>query len=206
MSAHNESASEANGDSSGTETRRIGRPPKVDEHGTPTRERLLNAAIDVCVEYGYAGVTLSEIARRADVSTPAVYSHFDGKAELLITASKRELEAIGGDRLPAALGLRNIARQWLSPDFAKTRILVGELHRAAVRHPDVASLLDDWLLDNSVRFQEAAGMTLSQIKMFYLLILGATNLESVSAVEVDQDVLEAEMITLIEGWLSDRYS
>ena len=42
--------------------------------------------------------------------------------------------------------------------------------------------------------------------MFYLLILGATNLESVSAVEVDQDVLEAEMITLIEGWLSDRYS
>ena len=75
-----------------------------------------------------------------------------------------------------------------------------------MRHPDVASLLDDWLLDNSVRFQEAAGMTLSQIKMFYLLILGATNLESVSAVEVDQDVLEAEMITLIEGWLSDRYS
>ena len=42
--------------------RRIGRPPKVDEHGTPTSERLLSAAIDACVDYGYEGVTLSEIA------------------------------------------------------------------------------------------------------------------------------------------------
>ncbi|MEM9515978.1 MAG: helix-turn-helix domain-containing protein [Actinomycetota bacterium] len=187
-------------------TRRIGRPPKVDEHGTPTRERLLNAAIEVCVEFGYEGVTLSEIARRADVSTPAVYSHFEGKAELLIEASKRELEAIGGSRLPANLGLRTIARQWLGPDFADTRILVGELHRAAVRHPEVASLLDEWLLENSVRFREAAGMSLSQIKMFYLLILGATNLESVRAVEVAPADLEAEMTTLIEGWLSERYA
>ena len=34
---------------------RIGRPPKVDEHGTPTRERLLRAAVDACVEFGYEG-------------------------------------------------------------------------------------------------------------------------------------------------------
>ncbi|MEO1058849.1 MAG: helix-turn-helix domain-containing protein [Actinomycetota bacterium] len=203
MSAANESSDH---DTAPAATRRIGRPPKVDEHGTPTRERLLNAAIEVCVEFGYEGVTLSEIARRADVSTPAVYSHFEGKAELLIEASKRELAAIGGSRLPANLGLRTIARQWLGPDFADTRILVGELHRAAVRHPEVASLLDEWLLENSVRFQEAAGMNLSQIKMFYLLILGATNLESVRGVEVAPADLEAEMTTLIEGWLSERYA
>ncbi len=203
MSAADESSDRG---SAPATTRRIGRPPKVDEHGTPTRERLLNAAIEVCVEFGYEGVTLSEIARRADVSTPAVYSHFEGKAELLIEASKRELAAIGGSRLPANLGLRTIARQWLGPDFADTRILVGELHRAAVRHPEVAELLDEWLLENSVRFQEAAGMNLSQIKMFYLLILGATNLESVRAVEVAPADLEAEMTTLIEGWLAERYA
>ena len=65
---------------------RIGRPPKVDRHGTPTRERLLNAAADACVEHGYVGATLADIARRADVSTPAIYSHFSGKADLLVEA------------------------------------------------------------------------------------------------------------------------
>lgn len=185
--------------------RRIGRPPKVDEHGTPTRERLLNAAIDACVEHGYEGVTLSEIARRADVSTPAVYSHFSGKAELLVAASRRELDAIGGSRLPENLGLRSIARQWLGPEFTATRVLVGELHRASIRHPEVAELLDEWLLENSKRFQEAAGLNLAQIKMFYLLLLGATNLESVGAVEVEQADIESEITTLIEGWLSERY-
>ena len=55
---------------------RIGRPPKIDEHGTPTRERLLRAAVEACVEFGYDGATLADIARRAGVSTPAVYSHF----------------------------------------------------------------------------------------------------------------------------------
>lgn len=199
------SANGADDQETNSATKRIGRPPKVDEHGTPTRERLLNAAIDACVEYGYEGVTLSEIARRADVSTPAVYSHFAGKAELLIEASKRELGEISGARLPANLGLRTIARQWLGPDFRSTRILVGELHRASVRHPEVAELLNEWLLETSVRFRERAGLNLSQIKMFYVLILGTTSLESLTAVEVDQDDLETEMTALIEGWLAERY-
>ena len=77
---------------------RIGRPPKVDEHGTPTRERLLRAAIDACVEYGYEGATLADIAKRADVSTPAVYSHFSGKAALLVEASKHALDSITTSR------------------------------------------------------------------------------------------------------------
>ena len=49
---------------------RIGRASKVDEHGTPTRERLIRAAVEACVEHGYDGATLSDIARRAGVSTP----------------------------------------------------------------------------------------------------------------------------------------
>jgi AcrR family transcriptional regulator len=186
-------------------TRRIGRPPKVDEHGTPTRERLLNAAVDACVEYGYEGVTLSEIARRADVSTPAVYSHFENKAELLVAASRRELDEIGGKRLPEDVGLRSLARHFLSPEMAQTRILVAELHRASVRHTEVAELLGDWLLDNVPRFQEAAGLSMSQIKMYYMILMGTTSLEALGAVEVPQDEMVAEITNLIEGWLADRY-
>jgi AcrR family transcriptional regulator len=186
--------------------RRIGRPPKVDEHGTPTRERLLNAAIEVCVEHGYEGATLSEIARRADVSTPAVYSHFPGKADLLVAASRRELTEIGTDRIPTGLGLREIARLFLSPGFADIRLLVVELHRASFRHPEVAELLGAWQVDTAKRFHEEAGLTFTQVKMLYLLLLGAANVDAVSAVEVDQEDLEAEITSVIEGWLVDRYA
>ena len=96
-------------------------PRRTQERTEITRAKLIEAATRLFTEHGYEGVTLSEIARRADVSTPAVYSHFAGKADLLVAASKRELEAIGGSRLPANLGLRTIARQWLSPDFAGIR-------------------------------------------------------------------------------------
>lgn len=190
-------------DASTAPANRIGRPPKLDEHGTPTRERLLRAAIDACVEYGYEGVTLSEIARRADVSTPAVYSHFAGKAALLVEASQHELRKLSPARLPRAAGMREIARHWLRPDFADTRVLLAELHCAAIRQPEVADLLRNWQRDNAEGLR-ALGLTLTQIKVFYLLLIGATHLDEVSGLEVDQPEMEAEMTDLIDRWIGER--
>ena len=183
---------------------RIGRPPKVDEHGTPTRERLLRAAVDACVEYGYEGATLADIARRADVSTPAVYSHFSGKAALLVEASKHVLDAIATSRLPGEVGLREIARHWLQPDFAPTRILVAELHCAAIRQPEVAELLGDWQRENARRLERQAGLTISQVKMYYLLLIGLSHTDEVSSLGVGQDDIEREVDALIGSWFDDE--
>jgi AcrR family transcriptional regulator len=183
---------------------RIGRPPKLDEHGTPTRERLLQAAVDACIEFGYEGVTLSDIARRAHVSTPAVYSHFSGKAELLVEASQHELNKISTVRLPDGLGVLGVARQFLAPGFKRTRILVSELHNAANREPEVAALLADWQRDNGQRLREQAGFSIAQVKMYYVLLLGASHIDALGGLDVDQDDIEAEMNHLIEGWLGPR--
>src|SRR5688572_4513024 len=51
-----------------------------------TRERLLAAATDVFSERGYDGAGVAEIARRAGLTTGAIYSNFSGKAELLLEA------------------------------------------------------------------------------------------------------------------------
>ena len=185
-------------------SKRIGRPPKVDEHGTPTRDRLLKAAIEVCVEDGYEGATLSEIARRAHVSTPAVYSHFAGKADLLATASRVELEQIG-DRLPQGGGLRAIARYWLSPEFASTRTLITELHNASRRHPEMAKLLQAWHTDNSSQLRVAAGLRKPEEKMYYLLLLGLSHLDALASMGVSQEQIEDEAVKLLEGWLAYRY-
>jgi AcrR family transcriptional regulator len=183
---------------------RIGRPPKVDQHGTPTRDRLLQAAVDACIEFGYEGVTLSDIARRAQVSTPAVYSHFVGKDALLVEASQHELNKISSIRLPDALGLKGVAKQFLQPDFVRTRVLVSELHNAAHRSSELAELLAGWQRENGRRLREQAGLSPAQVHLYYLLLLGATHVDAVTGLEVDQAELEGEMGALIDGWLGER--
>ena len=183
-------------------TGRIGRPPKVDANGIPTRDRLLRAAIDACVECGYEGATLADIARRADVSTPAVYSHFSGKAALLVEASKHALDAISTTRVPGEAGIREIARIWLRPDFAPTRILVAELHCAAIRQPDVAELLAAWQRDNARRLARQAGLSPAQVKMYYLVLLGLSHTDEVSGVNVSHNDIERQVDALIDGWFT----
>ena len=51
-----------------------------------TRDRLLAAATAVFSERGYDGAGVQEIARRAGLTTGAIYANFSGKAELLFEA------------------------------------------------------------------------------------------------------------------------
>jgi AcrR family transcriptional regulator len=51
-----------------------------------TREKLLAAATAVFSERGYDGAGVQEIARRAGLTTGAIYANFSGKAELLLQA------------------------------------------------------------------------------------------------------------------------
>lgn len=183
-------------------TPRIGRPPKVDADGTPTRERLLRAAIDACVECGYEGVTLADIARRADVSTPAVYSHFDGKASLMVDAIKHALDAINTTRLPGEAGIREIARFWLRPDFESTRVLVAELHCAAIRQPEVAELLAAWQAENARQLMRLGGLTPAQVATYYMLLIGLSHIDEVNGVDVDQHDVEDQVDALIDGWFT----
>lgn len=57
--------------------------------------RLLAAAVAEFAEQGYAGARVAEIARRAGVTTGAIYSRYRGKAELLAEA----IDAATSDQL-----------------------------------------------------------------------------------------------------------
>lgn len=184
---------------------RVGRPPKVDGQGIPTRERLLRAAADACVDCGYEGATLSDIARRADVSTPAIYSHFAGKADLLVEACQRELDTISSGRLREVDGLRELARRWIQPDFRRSRIIVAEIHCAAIRQPDVADLLGEWQQSTTAALEHRAGLTTAQAQQFFLLLIGLAHLDQVHGTVVSDDATESEVAAMLEGWLGDRY-
>src|ERR1043165_725612 len=60
------------------------------------RERLLAAGHDQVAEGGWAATSVADVARRAGVSTGALYRHFSGKgelcAEIFRAAADREVE------------------------------------------------------------------------------------------------------------------
>lgn len=51
-----------------------------------TRERLLAASLEIMVESGYQAATVSAVARRAGLTTGAIYANFANQQEMLGTA------------------------------------------------------------------------------------------------------------------------
>jgi AcrR family transcriptional regulator len=64
-------------------------PEKVEE----AKERILSASIDLILESGLAGFTLSQVADRAGITKAAIYWYYKNKEELLnaMTASIKSL-------------------------------------------------------------------------------------------------------------------
>jgi len=51
-----------------------------------TKERLVDAAAEVFADRGYEGARVAEIAKRAGLTTGAIYAHYGNKADLLSEA------------------------------------------------------------------------------------------------------------------------
>jgi AcrR family transcriptional regulator len=52
----------------------------------PTRDRLLEAAYELLAARGYQATTVQAVARRAGLTTGAIYANFGGKQELMVHA------------------------------------------------------------------------------------------------------------------------
>ena len=137
-----------------------------------TRTRLLDAAVEVFRERGYDGAGVHEIARRAGLTTGAIYANFRGKADLLFEAigarSGHELDellAASRTKLTAAELLAELGSHLLDTDgddgvAAASRGLLIEAFVAARRDPDLAELVRS-LLDQRL---EAVGTIVDRAK------------------------------------------
>ncbi|MFZ5520560.1 MAG: TetR/AcrR family transcriptional regulator [Pseudomonadota bacterium] len=83
-------------------------------------QELLDAALDLFVEKGFAATRLDDVARRAGVSKGTVYLYFPGKEELFKAVVRHSLTpiiAVGADLLDSHRGttadlLRELMRMW----------------------------------------------------------------------------------------------
>lgn len=126
-----------------------------------TRERLLDAAAQVFAEKGYERAGVQEIARRAGLTTGAIYSRFSGKAQLLAEAidartdfeldelfAQHRFEGSAADIL-TTVGAHLVTRP--AETDATGRGLLLEAFVAARRDPEVAAALRTHLDERAQR-------------------------------------------------------
>ncbi|MGZ4695088.1 MAG: TetR/AcrR family transcriptional regulator, partial [Acidimicrobiales bacterium] len=123
-----------------------------------TDDRLVAAAAQVCAARGYDGAGVQEIARRAGLTTGAIYSRYSGKAALLAEAIRRctsdEFDQLFAEHafegrvtdVLATVGSHLVTRR-PSPGQA----ILLEAFVAGRRDPEVAEVLREHLADRARR-------------------------------------------------------
>ncbi len=132
-------------------TQRTYRSPLREEAARRTREAVLEAAVEVFVEVGYAGATIEQIAARAGVSRPTVFG-VGSKAQLFALARQRA--ATGGRVTANDEGFQQLlaipdARRLLTEFAAFTAAIAQRLgplqlvlEQTAGTDPELAQLLE----------------------------------------------------------------
>ena len=163
-----------------------------------TPDRLLDAAFAACVEQGFDGVSLADVATRAGVTANAVYKHFDSKSALLVATAKRALESLPYDdpALDPPERARAVARAFLAPSAAPVRRFVAELAVATPRHDDLLDLMGQWHAERITTWPAAVGSTATGragVKALYTLLLGACQLEVLSGIDASPRAFAARI-------------
>jgi TetR/AcrR family transcriptional repressor of uid operon len=137
-------------------------PAPADDTAASLGDRLLEAAAEVFAERGYDRAGVAEIARRAGVTTGAIYSRYAGKAELLVAAldahTTDELDSLFADhrfqgRAEDVLAIAGSHLVQRSADGDRDSALLTEAFIAARRDPAVADLIRGHVLDRRERLR-----------------------------------------------------
>ena len=171
-----------------TSPSRQGRPPKVNGLNPDTRERLLESAVAAFLDSGFEGVTLDQVAQRAGVTSGAIYNHFSGKSDLLFEAARWVLSKVPTQTDHSHAELADAVPRFFLPSSAShARGLVVELNIAALRHPDIAEMLNSWRGERLAGEAALPGMSPAKLKVCALLATGLCHLDTFEGFEAPTD-------------------
>ena len=130
-----------------TASKRLGRRSAEDSRAT--RRTLLDAAVAEFAEKGMSGARIDEIAERAGVTKGAIYTHFDGREDLLVEACRSAIRSLHLMQIAAESNdlltlVEETSRRLLAPEGRSARLLISELYTSAMRSDVIAGLLTGW--------------------------------------------------------------
>lgn len=190
-----------------TPTRRTYRSPRRQQQAAETRATILDAAMLLFADRGWAATGMRDVAREAGVSVETVYTNFRTKTELLMAAID---VAVVGDAEPVALDQRGeftaLGRGSRGQRVRAAAGLVTGIHRrtkgvnlalreAAASDPEAARRLHEG--ERRRRFNVEEGMT--------LLAGRAVTADECDGLWAVMDVEVYRLLTDLRGWTELQY-
>ena len=183
-------------------------PPRVTlrtEQKAATRRRLMNAAMQVMAEKGYAAATVEEIALLAGASPATFYLHFKRKVDVLIAVVEDENSQITETAGPLPRPGHDLdvgsLKGWIERLFATWQLLLVPhqvLGQAALIEPELKSLQTRRLTEGIrywEEFLEQFGMPRGRRRRAEAAILNAQFVGLFEIWIVTQIDLDAKLLT-----------
>lgn len=182
------------------------------EESRETRRALLNAAILEFAEKGMSGARIDDIAERAGLTKGAIYTHFDGREDLLAEACRAAMGSLQMNRIAAeapdlATFVDETARRLLSPEGRSARLLISELYTSAMRSEVVANVLAEWHVHfvETIKDRVPPGSLSPDVVAMglNLLNLALAHIDVYESIDVDSDDLLAFVKPITATLLSE---
>ena len=110
---------------------------KQPAHRPSRRDEIVQSAIRVFAEKGYAEAAISDIAEAANVAVTAVYYHFTGKDDLFAAAMRTSLESISN----VVVSVRPSGGSVGSAEASELRLAIDAVWDWIDENPQAASLV-----------------------------------------------------------------
>ncbi len=96
------------------------------ENQMKSKERILNAALDIFAEIGYDAARVDEIALKAKVKKPLIYYYFKSKQEILEELIDLYIQSIVEEKENYISNMENISEEILINRFDQRSIIIKE--------------------------------------------------------------------------------
>jgi len=178
------------------------------QDGLPTREKILDVALDLFTSQGFDGTSMREIAAQLHLTKPSIYYHFASKEEILLALhmrvhelSKQALARLSGQ--PVTLETWGSALSELLDQMAAHRklFLMHERNQAALEklhakshddeHDDFQQRLQHALADPSLPLRDRVRMACALGAVFGGLFMSGDAFGNIPGTELSPLVQDA---------------
>jgi AcrR family transcriptional regulator len=176
-------------------------PGNGGQAGAPTRERILDVALDLFTDQGFDATSLREIAEQLHISKPAIYYHFASKEDILMALHMR-MHDLGKAALARLAGQTVTLQIWgslldelLDQMVAQRKLfLMHERNQAALEklhrkehddeHDDMQQRLQQALADPSLSLRDRVRMACSLGTVLGGLLMAGNAFDNVPGAEL----------------------
>ena len=187
--------------------RRAYRSPRREQQAAETRASVLDAAMLLFADRGWAGTGMRDVAREAGVSVETVYANFPSKSELLMAAID---VAVVGDAEPVSLDQRReftalgqggreqrarAAARLVTGIHRRTAGVNLALREAAASDPEAARRLREGEQRRRTNVEQGASLVAGR----------AVTAEECDGLWAVTDVEVYRLLTDLRGWTAEQY-